>query len=226
MEIQLPEGAIKRKPIPVIILVDVSGSMAGPGIASANEGLRRFVDDLEKDEALRDSVLLSLVTFSDQAKILIEFEPVSRVTPPTLEIEGSTMLDEGLGKVIDLVVRNSHHFKASKEPLFCLISDGNPSTARWQDKLEELNNTNFIGKSPASGRKTGFRLICGAGTEIDDSVLEAFRHDIEKSRVVRIDTVDNLNEFFEYLRTVTVQVSQGGSIPSPDGNKSLVWNGQ
>jgi uncharacterized protein YegL len=226
MEIQIPEGVLIHKPIPVIILVDVSGSMAGPGIQAANEGLRRFVDELKQDEALRDSALLSLVTFSDNAKTLVEFESASSVVAPTLNVESSTMLDQGLEEIMALVKRNKDKMKGAKEPLFCLITDGNPSTDRWKDKLNELNEADFIGKSPASNRKTGFRLICGAGTEIDDAVLEAFRHDKEKSKLVRIDTVNSLNEFFAYLRTVTVQVSQGRNIPAPTGNNSLVWSGE
>jgi uncharacterized protein YegL len=226
MEIQIPEGVLTHKPIPVIILVDVSGSMAGPGIQAANEGLRRFVDELKQDEALRDSALLSLVTFSDDAKTLVEFVPASSVVAPTLNVECSTMLDKGIEEVMALVRRNRDKMKGAKEPLFCLITDGNPSTDRWRDKLNELNDTDFIGKSPTSGRKTGFRLICGAGTEIDESVLDAFRHDKEKSKSVRIDTVNSLNEFFEYLRTVTVQVSQGRNIPPPTGGNSLVWTGE
>lgn len=226
MEIQIPEGVLIHKPIPVIILVDVSGSMAGPGIQAANEGLRRFVDELKQDEALRDSALLSLVTFSDNAKTLVEFEPASSVVAPTLNVESSTMLDQGLEEIMALVRRNEVKMKGAKEPLFCLITDGNPSTDRWKDKLNELNEAHFIGKSPASNRKTGFRLICGAGTEIDGAVLEAFRHDKEKSKLVRIDTVNSLNEFFAYLRTVTVQVSQGRNIPAPTGNNSLVWSGE
>jgi uncharacterized protein YegL len=226
MDIQIPEGVLTHKPIPVIILVDVSGSMAGPGIQAANEGLCRFVNALKQDEALRDSALLSLITFSDSAKTLVEFEPASAVTAPTLQVECSTMLDQGLDEVIALVGRHKGEMKGAKEPLFCLITDGNPSTDRWKDKLDALNNTDFIGKSPASGRKTGFRLICGAGAEVDKSVLKAFCHDKEKSKLVTIDTVNSLNEFFEYLRTVTVQVSQGRSIPPPDGGNSLVWSGE
>jgi uncharacterized protein YegL len=213
LTIVIPEGATSRKQIPVILLVDVSTSMDPIGIAQANQGIRNYVDELKNNEETKDSVFLSIVTFSDGSRILVDHQPVNTVNPPQLTSEGGTNLDKGLEAVLALVGRHQSKFEGGKEPLFVLITDANPTCKEheWRDQLSKMNNNPVIGKRP-SGRWAGYRVLAGAGDEINDTVLEAFRHDKEKSMIIRLKDQANIGEFFHHLKTFTVNVAEGKAL--------------
>lgn len=127
LTIEIPKEATSRKPIPVIMLVDVSSSMDPVGIAQANQGIQNYVEEMQRNEETRDSVFLSVVTFSDQGNVVIEHQPIQSVQSPTLSAESFTRLSVGLTEVLALVSRHEADFKGGKEPLFFLITDGNPN---------------------------------------------------------------------------------------------------
>ena len=81
----------------------------------------------------------------------------------------------------------------------------------WRDQLAKMNSNPFIGRRP-SGRSAGYRVLAGAGDEINDTVLESFRHDKEKSAVIRLKDQSNIGEFFRHLKTFTVNVAEGKAL--------------
>lgn len=210
LTIEIPSGATSRKPMPVVLLVDVSTSMEPVGIAQANQGIRDYIEELQRSEDTRDSVFLSVITFSDTAQTIIEHQVVETVSPPQIVAgAGRTNLDKGLAEVLALVKRKDLQFKGGKEPLFVLITDGNPNCdeSAWKSQLALMNQHPLIGKRP-SGRAAGFRVIAGAGDDINDSVLTEFRHDAEKSQIVRLKDQTTISSFLKNLKTLTVEISE------------------
>ncbi len=59
-----------KKPGVVVLVVDLSGSMARAKLAQAKEGAKRFLD------AVAPHNLVGLVTFSDQVKDVVQIGPV------------------------------------------------------------------------------------------------------------------------------------------------------
>jgi uncharacterized protein YegL len=211
LTIEIPSGATSRKTMPVVLLVDVSSSMDPVGIAQANQGIRDYIEELQRSEDTRDSVFLSVVTFSDTAQTIIEHQVVETVSPPHIQAgAGRTNLDKGLAEVLALVKRKDLQFKGGKEPLFVLITDGNPNCdeSSWKAQLALMNNHPLVGKRPSSGRPAGYRVIAGAGDDINDSVLTEFRHDAEKSQIVRLKDQTTISSFLKNLKTLTVELSE------------------
>jgi uncharacterized protein YegL len=208
LTIVIPPEATSRKQVPVILLVDVSTSMDPVGIAQANQGIRDYIEEMKRNEETRESVTLSIITFSNVHRVLVDHQPIDSVTAPQLSAEGGTELDEGLKGLLTLVTRHEAKFKGGKEPLFVLITDGNPTCdeQQWRDQLRKINDATYIGKR-RSGGWSGYRVLAGAGEQINDSVLEAFRHDKEKSQVIRLKDQANISEFFKHLKTLTVDVA-------------------
>ena len=56
---------------PVVLLLDVSGSMDGAPISELNAGLRQFIHETAHDEVASMSVELEVITFSDGADAVI-----------------------------------------------------------------------------------------------------------------------------------------------------------
>jgi hypothetical protein len=71
-----------------------------------------------------------------------------------------------------------------------------------------MNNHPLVGKRPSSGRPAGYRVIAGAGDDINDSVLTEFRHDAEKSQIVRLKDQTTISSFLKNLKTLTVELSE------------------
>lgn len=206
----MPDEATGRRAVPVIILVDVSSSMHPVGISEANQGIKDYIDEMQRNEITKSSVFLTVITFSDTPQTLIEHQRIATVQAPTLSAEKSTGLDGGLREVNAVVKRHEADFRGGKEPLLILISDGNPtcSESAWRHELANLNSNPSVGRRP-NGRPVGYRVLAGAGEQINDSVLEALRHDPEKSQVVRLRDQSNISEFFRFLITITAEAVAG-----------------
>jgi uncharacterized protein YegL len=225
LTIEIAPGATSRKPMPVVLLVDVSTSMEPVGIAQANQGIRDYIEELQRSDDTRDSVFLSVITFSDTAQTIIEHQAVETVSPPLIKAGAPrTNLDKGLAEVLALVKRKDLQFKGGKEPLFVLITDGNPNCdeSAWKAQLELMNQHPLIGRRP-SGRAAGFRVIAGAGDDdsIDDSVLTEFRHDPEKSQIVRLKDQSTISSFLKNLKTLTIEISESRPMSHVIGTKVI-----
>ena len=59
--------------VPVILCLDVSGSMAGPPIAELQLGLMQFIREVLADELAASAVELSIVTFGQRVQQDIPF---------------------------------------------------------------------------------------------------------------------------------------------------------
>ena len=77
---------------PVLLLLDTSGSMAGPAIEELNRGIASFKEDVLKDSQASLSVDLAVVTFGGTVKKIQDFVTVDEFTPPLLKPDGYTLL--------------------------------------------------------------------------------------------------------------------------------------
>ncbi len=214
------DDSITVRKLPVFLLVDVSESMNGPGIMQANEGLRTFVEDLRSDQA-GNIVLMTLMTFSDKAKTVFQFQEPSAIQLRQLITEGRTELDLALHALCDLVAGQPKDLiRDLKAPLLCIITDGNPTCtdASLDAAIDRLNNDSFFGRSSTTNSPRGFRLICGAGSEQDvsEEVLESLIHSKEAGAVKRLHDVNSLKLFFHYLNTLTRQITMNKPISLDD----------
>src|SRR5258705_587083 len=217
MPIQDMEG-MEHKPIPVIFLIDVSSSMSGLGIQQVNINLAEYIEALKIDPETKDAVQLSIITFSDSADTVMKFEPIAGVVSPTLTSQRSTNLASGIAEVMRVVQEKADFIKAKcKRPLFIFMSDGNatcPERQRgnepgWRDEAERMN-ADFI-------MKRAVRVALGAGNEINDKTLEAFKLNPETDVAIRIGSMKDLSEFFKYIRTITKELSAGKQPSKPIG---------
>lgn len=87
-----------RVPMDVSLVIDTSGSMAGPKIDNARRAANLLVDDLA------DGDIVSVVSFSDDARTLVEPTVLSAATRATIKTHiarltptGSTNMFDGLG---------------------------------------------------------------------------------------------------------------------------------
>ncbi len=83
---------------PVVLLLDVSGSMYGAPIDELNQGLRQFIRETAEDEAASMSVELEVITFDSNANVAMPFTPICDVDrdPAPLVADGCTSMGAAL----------------------------------------------------------------------------------------------------------------------------------
>jgi uncharacterized protein YegL len=118
---------------PCLLLLDVSGSMAGDPIRELNEGLRLFRDELAGDELASKRVEVACVTFGP-VNVATDFESAGAFQPPWLAAQGETPMGAAIERAIQLVRQRKDAYRtngiAFYRPWIFMLTDGAP-TDEW-----------------------------------------------------------------------------------------------
>ena len=202
MEVKDPFAldAIPRRVMPLIFVVDTSGSMAGEKIASVNTAVRETLNDvggISKNNA-DAQIKVAALEFSSGAQWMYP-QPMESETFKwqDLEASGITSLGAAYAELNEKLSR-SHGFMAeptgSRVPAIILMTDGQP-TDEWKHPLAKLKNNPWF--------KAGVKVAIAIGDESTNvSVLEEFTGD--KEAVITVHNVDQLKKI---IKTVSVSAS-------------------
>lgn len=129
-----PEFAENPEPrCPCLLLLDVSGSMAGQPIAELNAGLAVFKEELASDLLALKRVEVGIVTFGP-VRTELPFQGAAAFVPPELSSQGDTPMGEAIRLGIEMVRQRKVEFRANGisyyRPWIFLITDGAP-TDEW-----------------------------------------------------------------------------------------------
>jgi uncharacterized protein YegL len=148
--------------LPVYLLLDCSGSMAGEPIAALGMGLKALLTDLHNDPHALETVWISVVTFASTAQILVPLTDLNEFQPPDLTVGGTTALGEALDLLAESISQEVHRDPQSKgdwNPLVFIVTDGEP-TDEWEQSAENFHL-----------RGLATVIACGAGPEVNDDTL-------------------------------------------------------
>ncbi|WP_198347943.1 VWA domain-containing protein [Plantactinospora sp. KBS50] len=197
--------AQRPRPLPVLILADVSGSMADDGkIGVLNQAVATMIRAFAAEDSLRGELWAGVVTFGGRGATLHHpLAPASEVRWQDMSAAGRTPLGAALDVVTDLLADDAFVPRRAFRPTLVLVSDGIP-TDQWQQPLVRL-------LASERGAKA-LRLAVGVGQEMDGeafAVLDAFI-DNPLIKVGRADEVHELTRYFDWVTaTVTTQVRSG-----------------
>jgi uncharacterized protein YegL len=136
---------------PVVLVLDVSGSMAGKPIAELNQGLQDFAQTLKSDPLAALRVEVALIAFGGKVRALDvrngsqdeipidadkAFVTIDAFQPPVLAASGETPMGEALRRTLTLVRERKEIYKRNGadyfRPWVFLITDGQPNDAGWE----------------------------------------------------------------------------------------------
>jgi len=124
--IEFAENAEPR--CPCILILDVSGSMAGEPIHALNQGIEQFKNELMQDSLAVKRVELAVVAFNDVVKVVQDFVTPDAFVPATLKAGGATSMGAGILKAFDLVDARKAMYRTNGIAQYCpwcwLLTDG------------------------------------------------------------------------------------------------------
>lgn len=186
------------RPLPVLILADVSTSMDGDKIARLNSALCDMITQFQHLETARAHLHVGIVTFSSNAQEHTPLAPAEQIRLEPLKAGGLTAMGAAFSLAREML-EDSHRVPArSWLPTLVLISDGQPND-NWEAPLHSLL------ESPRAARAT--RLAVGIGNDCDFSVLRRFVAHPEIP-VVRAHELSTLDAFFRFVTFSTMSRSR------------------
>jgi uncharacterized protein YegL len=127
--------------LPCILLLDVSGSMAGDPIAELNAGLAIYKDELVADSLAAKRVEVAIVSFGGKILTVCDFTTAEQFFPPILISDADTPMGAAINQSIDMIQQRKQIYRANGiaffRPWIFMITDGAP-TDQWQSAAERV----------------------------------------------------------------------------------------
>ena len=212
------------RPLPVFVLADTSGSMAGDKIAALNLALQEMLAELGKVSDLRSAIEVGVITFGDSPVVVQPLAPPQSVSLPELAAFGKTQMGEAVDLVRSMLEDVSVVPTRAFLPTVVLISDGIPTglpaDLRVKAKSGTADRTDFMDwhplkalhSSPRAAR--ALRLAMGIGQDARYEMLSAFVN-TPGVPVIRGDKAASIAKF---LRWVTLSVASRTLSRTPDAS--------
>ncbi|MGM9319289.1 vWA domain-containing protein [Deinococcus aquaticus] len=191
------------RPLPVLLLLDVSGSMAEDGkLAALNTAVRDMLHAFAQEQAGGAEIHVAVLAFSGrEARVHVPLKPARNVQFEALEARGHTPLGSVLTLTTSILENRDLVPGRAYRPTVVLVSDGVP-TDEWEEPLEELL------ASPRASKAV--RLALAVGEDADLEVLAQFAGE---DHVRRAAEARQLRRFFRF---VTMSVTARSRSATPD----------
>ena len=230
----------KAKPLPVILLLDVSASMSEvvsgsfnrtgqkvfqdgktweivdggiTRIQLLNEAVRKMLVTLAKEENMGTEFLVSAITFGADTKLQLAPTRAGNVNWTDLTTGGDTPLGSALALAKELIEEKAKTPSRAYRPTVILVSDGIP-TDTWENALAEFIT---LGRSSKCDR-----MAMAIGAEAGTAMLGKFIAGTDHP-LFHADQAENVQEFFKRvtMSVVSRTRSQNPNIIPADNNIQL-----
>lgn len=131
---------------PFYILCDESASMSGAAIKAVNDGLQKIWSELIKSPAVADKAWVSVISFSDTAKVLVPLTDLQLLSSmPGCVARGQANYGNAFRKLKQVMERDEQNlrndgFVTNIRPIVVFMSRGEPVDEDWREAHTELIN--------------------------------------------------------------------------------------
>lgn len=193
----------EARPLPVILLLDSSGSMEGDKINILNAAVREMLQSFAGEDDISASIHVGVIQFGRTVGWHQPLLPVEEVIDQwnDLEASGKTPLGQALTLLQESLDDRSVISSRAYRPTIVLVSDGKP-TDDWGGPMAELL------ASPRASKAARFAM--GIGADTDSVVLSQFIDTASGSRVFEAHEAGRIQKFFRFVTmSVTTRTRSG-----------------
>ncbi len=193
------------RPLPVIVLADVSGSMSVNGkIDALNEAVAEMISTFAEEDDTRAEIHVSVITFGKGGAALHKpLKPAPETTWEPMDAAGRTPMGGAFALARQMVEDKAVVPSRAYRPTLVLVSDGVP-TDDWQGSLQELLSSERASKA--------MRFAMGIGADADSKTLTAFLGN-GKARVFEAHEAREIKKFFRWV-TMSVTIRSRSTNPN------------
>lgn len=191
------------KPLPIVLLLDVSYSMSGEKIDNLNKAVRDMLNTFAQEEKMETEILVSVITFGGQVDLHVPFTKASQIQWQALQANGMTPMGTALKMAKAMIEDKETTPSRAYRPTIILVSDGEPNDD-WEKPLDD-----FISEGRSSKCD---RMAMAIGRDANATVLKRFIEDSPHDLFYAEHAVQ-LHEFFQ---RVTMSVTLRSKSKNPN----------
>ncbi len=193
------------RPLPVLILADISGSMSEHGkIESLNQALTEMLAAFGAESQEASQIQVAVITFGGEtAQLHTPLSPAASVKWAPVNASGRTPMGGAIRLATSLVEDRTKVPGRAYRPVIVLASDGVP-TDEWQKPIEELLLSE-------RGRRAD-RFALAIGDDADRAMLSAFVNDASRP-VLAASEARQIQKFFNWV-TMSVTARSRSATPN------------
>jgi uncharacterized protein YegL len=195
--------APKSKPLPVILLLDVSGSMSGDKIRNLNDAVRDMLNTFSDTENGETEIHVAIITFGAQVKLHQPLASASTIQWQDLSADGMTPLGTALQMAKAMIEDKDVVPSRAYRPTVVLVSDGRPNDT-WEKPLNAFISDGRSAKCD--------RLAMAIGADADEAVLGKFIEGTS-NQLFYAENAKQLRDFFKFV-TMSVTIRTKSQTPN------------
>ena len=193
------------KKLPVVLLLDVSGSMSGEKINTLYDSVVDMVESFIAAQAKETMIDVAVITFGSKVELHTPYTSVADLQKTGINkfhAEGMTPMGTALKMAKDMIDDKTTTPSNIYRPAVVLVSDGQPNDS-WEKPLD-----NFVNDGRSSKCQ---RFAIAIGNDADQKVLERFTGD--KANVMFAEDAAGMAECFQKF---TMSVSTRATSQNPN----------
>lgn len=218
----LKDVVIKEaRPLPVIFLVDNSGSMANEKINTVNLAIKEMIAEFSSIKNAKGKISIGVITFGNTVEVVQPIDKIENIAIKEFKAMGKTWMGQAIDKAIDILEDKNKVPERAYTPTIILLSDGLPSDcpgmmetknydfSQWEP-LKRLHSSERLRKCP--------KLALGIGEGTNYNMLNAFINNPEVP-IIKAKDLATITKFFQW---VTYSISKRSVSSNP--NEAVLEN--
>lgn len=200
--------APEAKKLPVVLLLDVSGSMRGEKIESLYNATMDMVETFAAAQAKEQEIDVAIITFGGNIELHTGYTPVKDLRARGIKhftASGQTPMGMAVKMAKDMIDDKSFTTGRIYRPAVILVSDGEP-TDSWEQPFNSFINEGRSSKCQ--------RFAVAIGKDAKRDVLEKFTLDANA-----VFYAEDAKDISEQFKTISMSISTMAQKPSTDNEK-------
>lgn len=202
--------APEAKKLPVVLLLDISGSMSGAKIDSLYDATIDMIETFSAAQAKEQVIDVAIITFGTHVELHTKYTPVKDLQAKGIckfTASGLTPMGTALRMAKDMIEDKDVTPSRIYRPAVVLVSDGAPNDD-WKSPMDKFINDGRSAKCQ--------RFAVAIGNDADRSILERFTQD--PNAVLFAEDAKDISEQF---KTISMSIStmavapNSHSVPTP-----------